>query len=84
MLAHKVTITLERCHAREEIEQAFAPHDSARMVNTDQGSQFTATEFIEIVFPLACTFSMDGRGGWHGNVFVKRFWRGTGMPANRN
>ena len=45
VFAHKVAITLEACHAKQVIEQAFARHGTPEIVNTDQGSQFTATEF---------------------------------------
>ena len=75
VLAHKVAITLEACHAREVIEQAFLRHGIPEIVNTDQGSQFTATEFTEVVLAKGCKLSMDGRGAWRDNVFVERFWR---------
>ena len=75
VLAHKVAITLEACHAREVIEQAFARHGVPEIVNTDQGSQFTATEFTEAVLGRGCKLSMDGRGAWRDNVFVERLWR---------
>ena len=39
VLAHKVAITLEACHAKEIIEQAFARYGVPAIVNTDQGSQ---------------------------------------------
>jgi len=45
VLAHKVAITLQACHAREILEQAFARYGVPEIVNTDQGSQFTAEEF---------------------------------------
>jgi len=75
VLAHKVAITLEACHAKEVIEQAFLRHGTPEIVNTDQGSQFTATEFTEVVLAKGCRLSMDGRGAWRDNVFVERFWR---------
>jgi len=75
VLAHKVAITLEACHAREVIEQAFLRHGTPEIVNTDQGSQFTATEFTDVVLAKGCKLSMDGRGAWRDNVFVERFWR---------
>jgi putative transposase len=75
VLAHKVTITLEACHAREVIEQAFARWGTPEIVNTDQGSQFTATEFTDVVLAQGCQLSMDGRGAWRDNVFVERLWR---------
>ncbi len=75
VLAHKVAITLEACHAKEVIEQAFLRHGTPEIVNTDQGSQFTATEFTDAVLAKGCKLSMDGRGAWRDNVFVERFWR---------
>ena len=42
VLAHKVAITLEACHAREIIEQAFARFGVPAIVNTNQGRQFAA------------------------------------------
>ncbi len=75
VLAHKVAITLESCHAREVIEQAFARWGTPDIVNTDQGSQFTASEFTDAVLDRGCKLSMDGRGAWRDNVFVERLWR---------
>ena len=75
VLAHKVAITLEAIHAREVIEQAFARYGTPEIVNTDQGSQFTAVEFTEVVLARGCKLSMDGRGAWRDNVFVERLWR---------
>ena len=75
VLAHKVSTTLEACHAREIIEQAFARWGLPEIVNTDQGSQFTATEFTDAVLARGCKLSMDGRGAWRDNVFVERLWR---------
>ena len=62
VLAHKVAVTLEACHAKEVIEQAFAQHGVPEIVNTDQGSQFTATGFTDVVLARGCKLSMDGRG----------------------
>ena len=75
VLAHKVAITLEACHAKEIIEQALARHGTPEIVNTDQGSQFTAEEFTRVVLQAECRLSMDGRGAWRDNVFVERLWR---------
>lgn len=75
VLAHKVAITLEACHAREIMEEAFARYGTPEIVNTDQGSQFTAEEFTSVVLAMGCKLSMDGRGAWRDNVFVERVWR---------
>ena len=75
VLTHKVAITLEACHAREIIEEAFARYGIPDIVNTDQGSQFTADDFTKAVLDNGCKLSMDGRGAWRDNVFVERIWR---------
>ena len=75
VLAHKVAITLEAVHAKEVIEQAFVRNGTPGIVNTDQGSQFTAIEFTDAVLAHGCKLSMDGRGAWRDNVFVERLWR---------
>ncbi len=75
VLAHRVAITLEAIHAKEVIEQALAKYGTPEIVNTDQGSQFTAEEFTRVVLDAGCRLSMDGRGAWRDNVFVERLWR---------
>jgi len=75
VLAHKVAITLEACHACEVIKLAFARFGVPEIVNTDQGSQFTAEDFTKAVLSRGCRLSMDGRGAWRDNVFVERLWR---------
>ena len=75
VLAHKVATTLEAYHAVEIMEQAFARFGTPDIVNTDQGSQFTAEEFAQTVLQRGAKLSMDGRGAWRDNVFVERLWR---------
>nr|WP_321857309.1 IS3 family transposase [Paraburkholderia tropica] len=75
VLAHRVAITLESCHAVEALEEAFAKYGLPEIVNTDQGSQFTATEFTDAVLRRSVLLSMDGKGAWRDNVFVERVWR---------
>lgn len=75
VLAHKVAITLEACHACEVIEQAFARFGVPEIVNTDQGSQFTGKDFTDLLKKHDIRISMDGKGCWRDNVFVERLWR---------
>lgn len=63
-----MVITLEACHAKEIIEQAVAKYGVLEIVNTDQGSQFTAIGFTQAVLGKGCKLSMDGRGAWRDNV----------------
>ena len=75
VMAAKVAITLEACHAVDVLLEAFNRHGAPEIVNTDQGSQFTALEFVQAVKERGCKLSMDGRGAWRDNVFVERLWK---------
>ena len=43
--------------------------------NTDQGCQFTSTEWTSRLLELDVRISMDGKGRWMDNVFIERLWR---------
>lgn len=43
--------------------------------NTDQGVQFTSSDFINILTKNDIQISMDGRGRVYDNIFVERLWR---------
>jgi putative transposase len=71
VLTSKIAITLEACHAVDVLQEAFSRYGTPEIVNTDQGSQFTANEFVTAVKDRGCKLSMDGRGAWRDNVFVE-------------
>ena len=62
VLAAKVAITLEACHAVEVREEAYQQYGYPQIVNVDQGSQFTAEAFVNPVTPSGAHISMDGKG----------------------
>lgn len=43
--------------------------------NTDQGSQFTSDEFLNVLRRAGIKISMDGKGRALDNVFIERLWR---------
>lgn len=43
--------------------------------NSDQGSQFTAVEWLNVLQENKIAISMDGRGRCFDNIFVERLWR---------
>lgn len=75
VLAVKIAITLEAVHAVEVLQEAFNRYGNPEIINTDQGSQFTAYEFVQAVKENGCQLSMDGRGAWRDNIFVERLWK---------
>jgi putative transposase len=75
VLAWRIAITLEVDFCLEAVEEALARHGKPAIFNTDQGSQFTSTDFTELLLKNGIAVSMDGRGAWRDNVFVERLWR---------
>jgi putative transposase len=75
VLAWRLSITLEVGFCLEAVEEALVRHGKPAIFNTDQGSQFTATEFTGLLLDNAIAISMDGKGSWRDNVFVERPWR---------
>ena len=59
----------------EALEEALAQCGTPEIFNTDQGCQFTSSEFIGVLEHSAITISMDGKGRCMDNIFVERLWR---------
>jgi putative transposase len=59
----------------EALEEAIAKYGAPEIFNTDQGPQFTASSFIQVLQRHRIQISMDGRGAWRDNVFVERLWK---------
>lgn len=75
VLAFRVSITLAADAAVEALKEAIARHGVPEIMNTDQGSQFTAKDFIDVLREHQIAISMDGKGCWRDNVFVERLWK---------
>ena len=46
------------------LKEALARHGTPEIFNTDQGSQFTSTDFIKVLAAREIKISMDGKGAW--------------------
>ena len=67
------TMTAEWCTG--VLEEALARHGKPEVINSDQGSQFTADCYIELLRSNEIQISMDGAGRVLDNVFIERLWR---------
>ena len=56
---------------REAIDRWGKPE----IINSDQGSQFTCHEWIELLESEKIRISMDGKGRAIDNIFIERLWR---------
>lgn len=71
----RLSTTLETAFCTEALEVALANYGKPEIFNTDQGSQFTSTDFTSVLKRNEIKISMDGRGRALDNVFVERLWR---------
>jgi putative transposase len=74
VLSFAVSTTLDHQFCIAALRDALA-NAKPEICNTDQGSQFTAKQFISCLQEAEVRISMDGRGRALDNVFVERLWR---------
>ena len=59
----------------QALEMAVSKGDHPKIINSDQGCQFTSQEWTYQVTLLGSQISMDGRGRALDNIPIERFWR---------
>jgi transposase InsO family protein len=74
VLSWDLSNTLEVDFCRSTLEAALRP-GSCEIFNSDQGSQFTSSQFLQPLKDRSIRISMDGRGRALDNVFIERLWR---------
>ena len=74
VLSWELSNTMEASFCLAALEAAFR-FGQPEIWNSDQGSQFTAADFLAPLKKRAVSISMDGRGRALDNVFIERLWR---------
>jgi putative transposase len=75
VLAWKLSNTIDTAFCVAALEEAIAVWGTPAIFNSDQGSQFTSTEFTEVLKHHNIMISMDGVGRALDNIYVERLWR---------
>ena len=75
VLAWRLSNTLDSAFCVDALEEAIAKFGCPDIFNTDQGSQFTAEVFTNVLRANNIAISMDGKGRWMDNVFIERLWK---------
>jgi len=75
VLAWRLSNTLDSAFCVDALEEAITKYGCPDIFNTDQGSQFTAEAFTNILRSNSIGISMDGKGRWRDNVFIERLWK---------
>jgi putative transposase len=74
VLSWELSNTMETGFCLAALNAAFR-FGKPEIWNSDQGSQFTAAEFLAPLKKRGIAISMDGRGRALDNVFIERLWR---------
>jgi putative transposase len=75
VLSWEISNTMEDSFCISALDRAIRFNGIPEIFNTDQGTQFTSTDFINILKQNDIKISMDGKGRWVDNVFIERLWR---------
>lgn len=70
----ELSVTLDGSFCHEALRRSLE-REQPEIFNTDQGSQFTSSEFTGLLEQAQIRISMDGRGRALDNIFIERLWR---------
>jgi putative transposase len=75
VLSWRLSNTMDASFCVEALQEALSRFGRPDIFNSDQGSQFTAKGFTDVLVAADVKISMDGKGRCIDNVFVERLWR---------
>ena len=81
VLAWRLSNTIDARFCVEALNEALARYGTPKIFNTDQGSQFTSSDFTGVLASADIRISMDGRGRCRDNIFIERLWRSLKYEA---
>lgn len=67
--------TLEAGTCMKVLNVAISKYGKPELVNSDQGSQFTCKQWVDLLNDKGIKISMDGKGRALDNIFIERLWR---------
>ena len=75
ILSWKLSNTMDVSLTTSVLKDALSKYPKPEILNTDQGSQYTAKEHIDILVKNSISISMDAKGRSIDNIAIERFWR---------
>ena len=89
LLHYEVSNTMDKGLIQRVVKTAIQKHGKPKIINSDQvgsiheqqtmfatsGSQFTCSDYIDLLKSEGITISMDGKGRATDNIRIERFWR---------
>jgi len=75
ILSWEVSVTIDGSFCVSALERALRCCGIPDIFNSDQGAQYTGSEFTGVLKANGIRISMDGRGRATDNIAIERFWR---------
>lgn len=75
ILSWKLSNTMDVSLTTSVLKEALALYPKPEIFNSDQGSQYTAKDHVDILKEHNIQISMDGKGRSIDNICIERFWR---------
>jgi len=75
ILSHRVSNVMTVDFCIDALEDALSKYPHPEIFNSDQGSQFTSSDFTRILLNKKIKISMDDKGRAIDNIVIERFWR---------
>ena len=75
VLAWRLSNSMDAEFCVEALKEALATLGTPQILNTDQGSQFTSGDWIDVLSDAKIKISMDGKGRWGDTRMIERLWR---------
>ena len=67
--------TLDAENTLGVLKEAISTFGKPEIINSDQGSQFTCSGWVEYLEKEGVMISMDGKGRALDNIYIERFWK---------
>lgn len=75
ILSYRISNSMHQSFCIEALQEALRNFPKPEIFNSDQGSQFTGKNFLNILLQQGIEVSMDGKGRALDNIFIERYWR---------
>ena len=75
ILNWSISNSMDKQWCIELLEDTIADYGVPEIHNSDQGSQYTSAQYIEVLKEHGIKISMDGKGRALDNIYIERFWK---------
>lgn len=75
IIAWSISNSMDKEWCIELLESAIQEYGTPQIHNSDQGSQYTSNQYIEVLKKNNIQISMDSKGRALDNIYIERFWK---------